>query len=64
MAEFTLALDAYQMSDDDGKNIIFDSETSSNDQLCKHLELNCEDDAYDAWKESFEWVINKDLKVR
>lgn len=35
-----------------------------NGQNCKQLKLYCADgDAFEAWKESFEWVFNKDLMV-
>lgn len=62
--KFTLSLDAYKMSASKNNNNIMLDLLNSNGQSLKQLKLYCDDDdAFNAWNKSFEWVFNKDLKV-
>lgn len=65
--KFTLPLNAYQMSaTEESKNITLDLRNADGDgQTRKKLILHCKnDEAFDAWNAAFEWVFNKDPKVR
>lgn len=63
MDRFTFALNGFKIREISEHNTI--ELFNQNSQICKRLRLYCEDDdAFDAWKESFEWVLNKSRKVR
>lgn len=63
MDKFTFALNGFKIRETSEHNTI--ELSNQNSQICKQLKLYCEDDdAFDAWKESFKWVLNKSGKVR